>query len=102
MDKRKSGSGNESSAVAVRDLANQLALANGGEIMVITPEMRKKMGNLLVVVSRNGNTVVLNGGHCMGLKNGVELPTSEFNEKQTGIQCFYNPKFRSDGSMDLR
>jgi len=94
--------GNGNGSGAVRGLAKRLSSANGREVVVLTAEMRKKMGNLLVVATRNGNTLVLNGGQHVKSKNGAELTTEEFNRRfLPGMHCIYNPRFTLDGSLDL-
>lgn len=68
---------------------------------IVTPKMKKTMGNLLVVVSHNGDTVIVNGGEKIGLDNFVKYPTAEVNEKSKGVGCFYNPPLTPGGNIDL-
>jgi hypothetical protein len=70
---------------------------------MITSEMKRKMGDLLVVTSgNNGKTFVINGGHHLGVEDGVGIPTREFSQRvPCGVVCVYNPKFKEDGSIDL-
>lgn len=95
--------GNSNASSAVRDLADKLASANGKRVTVVTPDMRKQMGNMLVVMSRNCSKLVLNGGANIGVKNGTEISSEEFNKKlqQPGARCVYNPRLMPDGSLDL-
>ncbi len=69
---------------------------------VITPRMKKVVENLLVVVSSNGDTVIVNGGEKIGLDNFVKYPTAYVNEKtRNGVICIFNPHLTPDGNIDL-
>jgi len=98
MAKGNGGNGHGNNVIATR-LADALA-ARG--VRIITPEMKKKLGDALVVMSGNGKTFVLNGGHHLGVEDGVGMSTEEFNQRRPdGNSCLHNPKFKDDGSLEL-
>ena len=91
--------GNGGNGNGVSKLASLLAERG---IKMITSEMKKKMGNLLVVTSGHGKIFVLNGGHHLGVEDGAGIPAQEFSQRvPCGVVCVYNPRFKEDGSIDL-
>jgi len=88
--------------VGIRQSALRSALANGGHVNAITPEMRQKMQGRLVVFQKNGKTVIVSGGLYLGVADGTEMSTAEFSRNlPIGVQCIHNPKFNHDGSMNM-